>query len=74
MSDLTAERLTLAERVRARGRLVRARRNTLAVAGRMALLLGATAAATSLLAGSAHAPSGSFVVQCFALGGAALAA
>ncbi|HEY8517401.1 MAG TPA: HAMP domain-containing sensor histidine kinase [Candidatus Binatia bacterium] len=53
---------------------MRARRNTLAASGRIALLLAATAGATSLLAGSEHGPSTSFVIQCFALGGVALAA
>jgi len=74
MSDLTGERLTPAERARARARLVRARRNTLGIGGQVALLLAAAASATSLLAGPAHAPSTSFVVQCFCLGLAALTA
>jgi signal transduction histidine kinase len=74
MSDLMGERLTAAERVRARGRLVRARRKTLAVGGQTALLLAAAASATSMITGRDGGPSLSFVVQCFALGVTGLAA
>lgn len=73
MSDLSGGSSTPAESVRARARLVRARQTTLTMTGQVALVLAA-AGSTTVLLGTPHAPSGSFVVQCFALGLAALAA
>jgi len=72
MSDLTIERPAGSACVRTRAALVRARRETMRLVGEAALLVAAAASATTLLAGAAHAPSASFVVQCAALGAATL--
>lgn len=62
-----------AENVRALARLVHSRRYILGMTGEVALVLAAAGSMAALL-GISGAPSGSFVVQCFALGLLALVA
>ena len=73
MRDLSGAIPVQAENVRGRTRRVQGRRDTLAVTGEVALVLAAAGSMATLL-GTSGAPSGSFVVQCFALGLLALAA
>ena len=73
MSDVSGGSHIQAEHVRALARLVHARRDTLGITGEVALVLAAAGSMATLL-GVAGAPSGSFVVQCFALGLLALVA
>lgn len=73
MGDLSGGSHIQTERARALVRLAGTRRDTLAMTGEVALVMAAAASMAALLGVSA-APSGTFVLQCFALGMAALGA